>query len=325
MASLREIADITGIGLGTVSRALSGNGYVSEEKLKLILEAAERLNYQKSDNKKKSARKRTGIIGISVPDMEQPFFTKLLKYIEIELHHYGYYSMMVNSLGVYNRVEEVVDLLKQKVIDGAVLSTTERKIQDIEKVGDRIVTYECKLGRKIPQVHSDHMLGGELAAKEFLRCGSKKVLQISSDSDYYTPSRERHRVFERILENAGVKVVTVRVPWTNLMSYDYYRGLSEQYMQLYPDIDGLFAEDISAYFALRYALELGKRVPEDFKIVGYDGIELTKICSPMITTVVQDVPAIARKIVSILIRQMNGESGCEDYLVPVYLYRGGTT
>lgn len=94
MASLREVADAAGVGLGTASRALNGTGYVSEEKKKMILKAAEELHYRQNMSVPEpaehhaglAAKGKTGIVGLSVPDMEQPFFAGLLKYLEIELH-----------------------------------------------------------------------------------------------------------------------------------------------------------------------------------------------------------------------------------------------
>ena len=97
MASLREVADAAGVGLGTASRALNGTGYVSEEKKKMILKAAEELHYRQNMSVPEpaehhaglAAKGKTGIVGLSVPDIEQPFFSGLLKYFEIEQHKFG--------------------------------------------------------------------------------------------------------------------------------------------------------------------------------------------------------------------------------------------
>lgn len=325
MASLREVADIAGVGLGTASRALNGTGYVSEEKKKLILKAAEELDYRRNVSLQRGTGRKTGIIGLSVPDMEQPFFTGLLKHMEIELYKLGYHVMMFNSLGISNRLEEVVEMLECRAIDGAMLNTAESDIPGIERVIDRIVAYECRPADGIAQVYSDHRQGGQMAAKELLSCGCRKVLQISSDSTFYTPSSERHRILEEILSEEGTEVITVRLAWTNILSYDYYRRGIEEYLHLYSDVDGVFVEDISAYFALKYAKASGISVPEKLKIVGYDGLDLTRICEPVITTVVQDIPAIARKTAEILVKKINGESVEEEYIVPVYFQKGGTT
>ena len=333
MASLREVADAAGVGLGTASRALNGTGYVSEEKKKMILKAAEELHYRQNMSVPEpaehhaglAAKGKTGIVGLSVPDMEQPFFAGLLKYLEIELHKLGYHVMMFNSLGVSNRVEEIVEMLEQHIIDGAILNTTESDIPGIGRVGSRIVAYECRPAEGMTQVYSDHRQGGRMAAEEFLRCGCKKVLQISSDSTFYTPSSERHRILEEILSAEGTEVITVRLAWTNILSYDYYRRSIEEYLRLYPDADGVFVEDISAYFALKHAEESGISVPEKRKIVGYDGLDLTRICQPVITTIVQDIPAIAKIAAGVLVKQINGEFVEQNYVIPVYFQKGGTT
>lgn len=333
MASLREVAAAAGVGLGTASRALNGTGYVSEEKKKMILKTAEKLHYRKNVSGPGSEEHygesavigKTGIVGLSVPDMEQPFFAGLLKYMEIELYKLGYHVMMFNSLGVSNRVEEIIEMLERHVIDGAVLNTAESDIPGIGRVSNRIVAYECRPAEGMTQIYSDHRQGGRMAAEEFLRCGCRKVLQISSDSTFYTPSSERHRILEEILSAEGTEVITVRLAWTNILSYDYYRRGIEEYLRMYPDVDGVFVEDISAYFALKHAEAFGISVPDKRKIVGYDGLYLTRICQPVITTIVQDIPAIAKTAAEVLVKKISGEAVEQNYVIPVYFQKGGTT
>lgn len=130
---------------------------------------------------------------------------------------------------------------------------------------------------------------------------------------------------EEILSAEGTEVISVRLAWTNILSYDYYRRSIEEYLRLYPDADGVFVEDISAYFALKHAEESGISVPEKRKIVGYDGLDLTRICQPVITTIVQDIPAIAKIAAGVLVKKINGESVEQNYVIPVYFQKGGTT
>ena len=88
MASIRDVAKKAGVGVGTVSRA-NGTSYVSEDTRAKILAIAEKLDYQPNELARNLFRNRTGIIGIVVPDMENPFFSKLLKHMEIQLYKNG--------------------------------------------------------------------------------------------------------------------------------------------------------------------------------------------------------------------------------------------
>ena len=85
MASIRDVAKKAGVGVGTVSRALNGTGYVAEDTRAKILAIAEKLDYQPNELARNLFRNRTGIIGIVVPDMENPFFSKLLILSELRV------------------------------------------------------------------------------------------------------------------------------------------------------------------------------------------------------------------------------------------------
>lgn len=82
MAGIKDVARRAGVGVGTVSRALNGSGYISEETRKKILEAAKALDYQPNELAKNLSRNKTDFIGIMMPNLEHPFFASLLKYME---------------------------------------------------------------------------------------------------------------------------------------------------------------------------------------------------------------------------------------------------
>lgn len=77
MAGIRDVAAYAGVGVGTVSRALNKTGYVSEETRKKIDEAVKALNYQPNELARNLYRNRSGIIGVIVPDLENPFLQNL--------------------------------------------------------------------------------------------------------------------------------------------------------------------------------------------------------------------------------------------------------
>ena len=75
MASIRDVAKQAGVGVGTVSRALNGTGYVSPDTKKKIEKAAEKLGYTPNELARNLYRNRTGIVGVMVPDLDHPFFS----------------------------------------------------------------------------------------------------------------------------------------------------------------------------------------------------------------------------------------------------------
>ena len=123
MSNIREVAKLAGVGVATVSRALSGKGYVAPETKKKILDVAEKLDYKPNEIARNLSSQRTGIIGIVVPDIENPFWGKFLKHVEIELYNQGFKALICNTIGISNREQDFVDFLKRKVVDGLIVGS----------------------------------------------------------------------------------------------------------------------------------------------------------------------------------------------------------
>ena len=117
MASIRDVAKQAGVGVGTVSRALNGTGYVSPDTKKKIEKAAEKLGYTPNELARNLYRNRTGIVGVMVPDLDHPFFSCLAKHIEMELYRQGYKTMICNTIGISDRERDYLDMLDRNIVD----------------------------------------------------------------------------------------------------------------------------------------------------------------------------------------------------------------
>ncbi|NLL73493.1 MAG: LacI family transcriptional regulator [Clostridiales bacterium] len=323
MASIREVAKEAGVGVGTVSRALNGNGYVAEETKKRILEIAKRLDYTPNEMARNLSSKRTGIIGIVVPDIENPFWGRYLKYVEIGLYNHGFKSLICNTIGVSNREQDFIDFLKRKAIDGIIVASHSLNDEAYLNLKQPVVSFERDMGPSIPQVCSNHGQGGRFAAEKLLKAGCKQVIQLGGTYNGRTPADERHHEFKRVMEAAGAHVTTIEMSW-DMVEYDHYRKIMESYMELFTKVDGIFTADIGAYFCLAFAKKNGIKVPEELKIIGFDGLEITRMSDPNITTIVQDIPVLARISVECMIDMLKGKKPKAKYLVDVSVQEGGT-
>ena len=111
MASIRDVARRAGVGVGTVSRVINGNGYVSADTKKKIEKAIEELEYTPNELARNLFRNKTGIVGILVPDVDHPFFSSYVRQTEAALYEVGYKTLISSTIGVSNREEEFLDML----------------------------------------------------------------------------------------------------------------------------------------------------------------------------------------------------------------------
>lgn len=323
MASIKEVAKRAGVGAGTVSRALNGSGYVADGTKERILAAARELDYKPSEQSRHFSGSRTGIIGIVVPDIENPLFSKILKHIEIELYKHDYKALICNTIEISNREQDFIDMLKQHVMDGIITGAHSLRNDAYMNLNKPVVALDRDLGPTIPLIHSDHIKGGRLAAELLLKAGCKNVLQFGGSFRIQTPSNDRHLEFIRAMENGGATVKTVEMSW-NMMDYDYYRRLIAQYMDIYQNVDGVFTTDIGAMYCLNLAMHKGIQVPQELRIVGYDGVDMIRLFTPELTTIAQDAPQLARRCVQTMMDLLDGKEVVMEQVVDVFLQKGET-
>lgn len=326
MPSIRDVAKKAGVGVGTVSRALNNSGYVSEETKKKIFEIADEMGYKPSDLAKNLSRKRTGIVGVIVPNLEYPFFAKMMRCIEFELSKYNYKCMACDTIDIMNRQEVFMEMLERDTVDG-LIACVDPMPGFTGRNGKAIVSLDRYWSEDVPIVRSDHETGGRLAAETFLKSGCKRVIQFAGglNSGIKRSANIRHEVMEQILKENGCEVITINAKW-DMMSYSYNKNIIMQYWDLVKEADGCMTNDIGALSCLSVATHMGVKVPEELKIIGYDGTEITNLVYPELTVIEQDCPALAQKCVEVVLNMIEGkEFENPPSLVPVKLIQRGTT
>lgn len=205
MTSIRDVAKEAGVGVGTVSRALDGTGYVSPSTRKKIEKAARKLNYTPNELARNLYRNRSGIVGVIVPDLDHPFFSCLVKHVEMEFYRQGYKTMVCNAVGISDREQEYLDMLERNIVDGIITGSHCLDGEEYLRQEKPIVSIDRDFGPEIPIVGSDHAMGGRLAAELMIQNKCRKVLQISGVAPNIL-ANDRYVTFQKLLEEAHVEV-----------------------------------------------------------------------------------------------------------------------
>lgn len=338
MPTIQDVARRAGVGAATVSRVLSGNGYVKSETRERIQRAIEELNYTPNEMARNLFYQKSGIVAVIVPELAHPFVAELVSAMEAALCRAGYQTMVCNTFYEKNYEQRYLDMLKRRMVDGIIFAAhTSLDVSQYQNLDLPIIGFDRILGPDIPCVSADHEAGGRLAAEVLLECGCKNVLQfVGADhageqqavwpGDWViTPADQRHIVFQRLMEEHGVRCRCV-FEHNLFLSADRACRIVETAFQTYPEVDGVFGADLFAMACLHYALEHGRRVPRDLKIVSYDGTNATQFMTPSLTTVCQPFQDLAEASVRLILQLIQGEPAEEKRLVlPVALRRGQST
>lgn len=325
MAGIRDVAKRAHVSTSTVSLVLNNNGYVSQDTRSKVMKAMEELNYVPNELARNLYHSKTNIIGIILPDIAHPFFGTFAKYAERELYKHGYMVMLCSTDRKKNGEKEYINMLNRQIVDGIIVGSHTLDVEEYKNSSRPIISLDRYINDDIPIVRSDHKKGGMLAAEEIIKNGCKNVLQLKGNSKVNTPAHQHHYYFEKVLRENGVPVHVEEIP-LNQWTFKNFENYARENFQKHPGVDAIYGADLVALAFLKVAQEQGVRVPEDLKVIGYDGTIVTQMSVQPLTVVSQDIQKLAKEAVSLLINKIDGKPVKENQvIVDVKLRKGKTT
>ncbi|BDG45179.1 LacI family transcriptional regulator [Parageobacillus caldoxylosilyticus] len=317
MATIRDVAKLAGVSVATVSRVLNQNGYVNEETEKRVRQAMKELNYKPSEVARALFKKTSKTIGLIVPDITNPFFPELVRAVEDVMNIYDYTVILCNSDEKTEKEKEYMEVLKQKYVDGIILTTNQLELEEVSEWDIPIVVLDRPLNHDYPSVIADNYGGARLATKHLYDIGCRKIAHIQGPL-HVVNAMERFRGYRDEMMALGLWDERLVI----LGNYQLKQAKEAVIEALNKyDIDGIFAgNDAMAVGALKAVQQLGLRVPDDIAIIGYDGIPLTEMTTPELSTISQPIYEMGAIAARILIKQIEGKPLEKlHYVLPIEL------
>lgn len=325
MSSIQEVAKKAGVGVGTVSRVINDSGYVSEKTRKIVEEVIEELNYKPNELARNLFRNRTNIVAVITPAIGNPYYATLYSEVENRLRKYGYKTMLCNTIGEATNEEAYLEMLERNMVDGIITGTHTLDYSSYKKIKGPIVGFDTpKLNDDILIVTVDHEKGGKLAAKALIESGCKEVLQFTDATTKNYPFIKRHKAFVKEIKKAGLICREYKPKMDNFEEKFIQENIDEAF-SMYPNVDGVFATDTHALLYMKKALSMGKRVPQDLKVVAYDGTFILNTAYPSPSAIVQPIDKLAKVAVDSLHAIINGENVDRNTKVLDIEFRQGMT
>lgn len=327
---LVDVAQRAGVSVATVSRVLNNRGYLSDETKERVQRAITALDYRPNQVARSLLSQRTGMVGLIVPTVAHPFFGELAAGVESALAEHGYRVQLCGSHGHAEREREQLNLLLDNRVDGIISGAHNDQLPEYQALRQPVVTVDRELAEHIPNVRSDNERGGRLATGLLLRRGSKRPALLTSRSH---ARNLRERGYRAALGSVGAEPVVVTVGFY-APDPERTRQVWAALDQVAAEIDGVFAtDDLLAAQALEWAHLRGRAVPDDFRVVGFDGTVTMRQTLPALSTVQQPIPDLARTAVDLLVERMTLRQRGETLQptpvaaveLPVTLVEGRTT
>lgn len=322
MPSIKDVALLAGVAIGTVSRVINNTGSVKPVTRNRVVEAIRELNYVPNQVARNFKMQRSYLVSLLLPSIYNQFFSELAYHIEDELDRNGYQLLLCNSGGKPEKELYYLEMLKQNKVAG-IIGITYNDIEEYVNTDIPIVSIDRHFSKQITCVTSDNFEGGRIALRELVKAGATNVAYIGGATSINSETRNRKKGFIHEAETLGRPFVVYEEP--DPIADDV--RFVERFLEMFPRVNGVFTiTDMLAAKYIEIAKGNGLRVPEDVKVIGYDGIQDHKYFHPVLSTIRQPVEQMARKAVQLLLKKIEGEPLDQtEYRIAVEYRQGETT
>ncbi|MFB2580682.1 LacI family DNA-binding transcriptional regulator [Herbiconiux sp. P15] len=309
MSGIEDVANLAGVSKATVSRALSGRGYVSAATRSRVSEAASTLGYVVSSSASSLVTGRSNNVGVILPRINQWFFASIVEGVERALLDRGYDLMLYNvSKTVEERSKVFEYFLVRKRVDAVIAVTLEITPEETERLvglGKPIVGIGGPLG-VVPTLSIDDIAAARLATEHLLLLGHRDIVHVGGDvdelMDFHVHSKRLTGFFEA-LTDAGVAHDTESFISTRFDIPGGYRAGKQLLGDPRRRPTAVFAAaDEVAIGIILAARELGISVPDDLSVIGIDNHPLSEMFG--LSTVEQRPDLQGEQAVDWVIRQL---------------------
>lgn len=307
-----DVARLSGFSISTVSRVLNGNYPVKESTKNKILETIDLLEFSPNILARGLIGGKTYTIGIIVPTIENLFFSELIRGIDDVLREKNYTAFICSTNEDDLAEKKYISNLADRKVDGIIGISPNTKVtgMDYEEVSKSIpVMIINGENRELHcnMVASDQHTGTLKALKYLIDEGHRNIAFLRGH-DIYAYNLKEH-LYRKIMQDNGLKVdesFIIRIKAGNsLDTVDESQEMIRDILLEQKDITALFAcNDLMAVGALNAALELGIKIPEDLRIIGFDNTLISSLTHPKLSSVDQNMKQIgtttARKLMEII-------------------------
>jgi DNA-binding LacI/PurR family transcriptional regulator len=302
--AITDVARLAGVSHQTVSRVLNGHPNVRDQTRLRVRAAIDELGYRPNYAARVLATGRAQVIGVIAPNSTLYGPVSLLASFEQAAAEAGF-AVTVGLVKALDRasIADAVERLRDQRVAGIVaivptVSATDA-LADVS-AGVPLVTVDGDPDRPTALVTVDQEVGGYAATAHLLAAGHPTVWHVSGPEDWFD-SAGRARGWRRALAEAGAEVPPV-VPADWSAAAGYRTG---QMLARMPEVSAIFAaNDHLCLGILRAMYELGRRVPDDVSVVGFDDLPEAAFFIPPLTTVRPDFEAVAREVLDLLLAQV---------------------
>ncbi len=320
--TIRDIAKLCGVGVSTVSRAMNDHPDINPETKAKIMQAIEQHNYIPNNSARNLKRSESNTIALLMKGIDNPFFQGMFHMFEEMLSRKNY-TLILQKVGFdEDEVNVALELEKEKKLKGIIFlgGRIRENTQDFALLSVPYIL--CTVRQpQLPGERAAHFVAIDDVKESFkivdylCSLGHRRIAIITSLQEERGVGSLRYKGYCKALEKNGIKPDPGLVCYMkhNLASFSAENGyaVTQELLASGKKFTAVFAaSDMTAIGVCKAILESGNRIPQDYSVAGFDGLNLTHFYHPSITTIHQPIDEMVKAAVRMLSALIEGEP-CE--------------
>ncbi len=284
--TIKDVAVEAGVSRQTVSRAINNQGEISPATKERVLQTIEKLGYQPNRLAQGMVTQRTKTVALLVSDIANPFFPEVARGVQDCAREQGYNVFLCNADGTAEEELETMQLLASQRVDGIISFASKIREEDLQQFAQQYHPIVI-INRFIEHPHInlllvDNALGAKQATAHLVNNDHQQIGMLTNES-HSLSEMVRVQGFQNYLAKHQLPnhMIVQDKP-----TIDGGQAGLLRLLERWPDITAVFAyNDLMAIGALQACRSLGKRVPEDVAIIGFDDIHLASVVTPTLSSI----------------------------------------
>lgn len=325
-ATIRDVAKLAGVSVATVSRVINKIGGVRQETEQRIEKAMAELEYIPNVLARSVASKKATLIGMIVPDIENPFFAAVYSGADKVVREYEYTTLLGGSNDTYEREEKLLQTMMEHQASGILLTPAFSHKELLGRIGNRVPI--CLIDRDIEGIDCDRVLidnrrGTYEATKLFIQKGHRKLAIITGPLDS-TPGKERFEGFKRCLEDYGIELNQNYIQIGNFRADSGFQ-LGKVLLELPdPPTAILSCNNLMTIGLLEGIHTSSFRIGANLGVIGFDDLPIATLMDPNLTVVSRPMNEMGECAANMLIQRIQNPNQAKRTVImtPQLIVRG---
>ena len=330
-ATLKDVAQLAGVHTATASRALdpARRNLVNDQTRERVQAAADEVGYRGNTFARSLRTNSSGMVGVVVADVANPFLPPLLRGIEQELRAEGKLLMIAETHDNSEMLADILEHFTSRRVDAVILSAAHRgdeeAVAGLADVVPVVLAVRSLSINMFPTVTHDDVLGGQLAAKHLVNLGHRRLVQLRGPLDV-SSFQGRAEGFASVMATTSARELPLQETASAPTVEEGQRLAELALNSSYGLPTAIFAHnDLMAVGALQALRERGLSCPRDVSLVGYNDAPLSNHISPPLTTVSLPSLELGRRVATLAIQAIAGSAEpVMERLPPALVVRAST-